>query len=115
MEEARALWVSGRRAGLPEAARRPQERAIHSRTCGLTARYRGRNPSARERSAMGSRETNGDDRSRELDPEAARYRQAAVYTLAQLEWVVGYLHKIRKSELARAIDRNRKQILERIP
>jgi hypothetical protein len=64
---------------------------------------------------MGSRETNGDDRSRELDPEAARYRQAAVHALAQLEWVVRYLHKIRKAELARVIDRNRKQILERIP
>jgi hypothetical protein len=34
--------------------------------------------------------------------------------LDQLEWVVGYLNKIRKSQLARALDRNRKQILKRV-
>jgi hypothetical protein len=34
--------------------------------------------------------------------------------LEQLEWIVAYLYKIRKPELVRAVDRNRKQILERI-
>jgi hypothetical protein len=34
--------------------------------------------------------------------------------LGQLEWIMAYLHKVRKSELARALDRNRKQIQERI-
>jgi hypothetical protein len=54
---------------------------------------------------------NGD---RERDREIGRYRQAAISTLEQLEWVVGYLHKIRKPELAQVLDRNRKQIIERI-
>jgi hypothetical protein len=34
--------------------------------------------------------------------------------LEQLEWIVAYLYKIRKPELVRAVDRNRKHILERI-
>jgi hypothetical protein len=33
--------------------------------------------------------------------------------LEQLEWIVAYLHKIRKPELVRAVD-HRKQSLERI-
>jgi hypothetical protein len=54
---------------------------------------------------------NGD---RDQDREIGRYRQAAISTLEQLEWIVGYLHKIRKPELAQAVDRNRKQIIEKI-
>ena len=61
---------------------------------------------------MASDENRNGDRKR--DHEIGRYRQAAVSTLEQLEWVVGYLHKIRKPELAQAVDRNRKQIIERI-
>jgi hypothetical protein len=60
------------------------------------------------------RETNGDDRERELDREIERYREAAASTLGQLEWVVRYLYEIRKPALARALDRNRKQIIESI-
>jgi hypothetical protein len=63
---------------------------------------------------MYSRETNGDDRARELDREIERYREAATTALGQLEWVIGYFYEIRKPELARALDRNRKQIVERI-
>jgi hypothetical protein len=54
---------------------------------------------------------NGD---RDRDREIGRYRQAAISTLEQLEWVIGYLRKIRKPELAEALERNRKQIIERI-
>jgi hypothetical protein len=60
------------------------------------------------------RETNGDDRERELDREIERYREAASSALGQLEWAVGYLYEIRKPELASALDRNRKQIIESI-
>jgi hypothetical protein len=63
---------------------------------------------------MGSRETEADDRLRDLDRQADRYREAAVQALGQLEWIVGYLQDARKSELAKAVDRNRRQILERI-
>jgi hypothetical protein len=52
------------------------------------------------------------DSERRLDAEIERYREATDSALGQLEWIVGYLHKIRKPEIARALDRNRKQILK---
>jgi hypothetical protein len=58
--------------------------------------------------SFSSRETNGDHREREIE----RYREAAMRALDQLEWVVGYLYEIRKPKIARAIARNRRQILE---
>ena len=64
---------------------------------------------------MDSRETEGDHREREVDREIGRYREAATRALAQLEWCVNYLYRIRKPELARAIARNRTKILERLP
>ena len=61
---------------------------------------------------MDSRNRNGNARQRELDREIDHYKEAAISALGQLEWIVGYLHKIRRSEIARALDRNRKQIIE---
>ena len=63
---------------------------------------------------MGSRNGSGDRRLRDLDEEIERYQEAADSALVQLEWIVGYLHKIRKSGIARALDRNRRQIIEEI-
>jgi hypothetical protein len=63
---------------------------------------------------MDSPKTNRDDRERQLDREIERYREAAVSALGQLEWIVGYLYKLRKSELASTLDRNRRKILEGI-
>jgi hypothetical protein len=51
---------------------------------------------------------------REVDREIERYREASVSALDQLEWVVEYLNKIHKPQIARALDRNRKQILKRV-
>jgi predicted aconitase len=59
---------------------------------------------------MASRNNNGNDRERRLDAEIGRYQEAADSALGQLEWIVGYLHKIRTPEIARALDRNRKQL-----
>jgi hypothetical protein len=56
----------------------------------------------------------GKDRERELDREIDRYREASVSALDQLEWIVGYLDKIHKPQIARTLDRNRKQILQRV-
>ncbi|HLM31998.1 MAG TPA: hypothetical protein VK326_10095 [Solirubrobacterales bacterium] len=42
--------------------------------------------------------------------EAERYRAAAEEALDQLDWLVGYLERIHKSEIARALARNRSQI-----
>ena len=56
---------------------------------------------------------NGDGQ-RELDREIERYREASDSALGQLEWVVEYLYKIRKPQIARVLDRNREQILQRV-
>ncbi|HKE79612.1 MAG TPA: hypothetical protein VKB54_09900 [Solirubrobacteraceae bacterium] len=61
---------------------------------------------------MGSPES--DDRQRDLDKEVERYREAATAALEQLEWSVGYLRALHRPELANELDRNRKQILERM-
>ena len=61
---------------------------------------------------MGSRETS--DRTRQLDREIERYRKAAIYALEHLEWCVSYLHQARQRQLAQALERNRRQISERV-
>lgn len=60
---------------------------------------------------MSTHEADNDDR--ELDGEIERYRRAALDALGQLEWCIEYLHGLRKGEIARAISRNRRQIIER--
>jgi hypothetical protein len=60
---------------------------------------------------MGLAESRGD---RDLDREIERYREAATVALDQLEWAIEHLYRARKVEIARALARNRKQILERI-
>ncbi len=42
--------------------------------------------------------------------ETERYRQAAEDALQQLDWCIGYLHGIRKTEISRALARNRAHI-----
>ena len=44
------------------------------------------------------------------EQEADRYRKAAEDALQQLDWVIGYLHGIRKSEISRALAKNRSYI-----
>ena len=44
------------------------------------------------------------------EKEADRYRKAAEDALQQLDWVIGYLHGIRKLELSRALAKNRSHI-----
>jgi hypothetical protein len=43
-----------------------------------------------------------------------RYRRAAEETLNQLDWCISYLHRIRKSEIARTLERNRSTIRRRM-
>ena len=61
---------------------------------------------------MASRETRRDDR--DLDREIERYREAAWAALDQLEWRINYLYRVRKPDIARALARNRSQIMKRI-
>jgi hypothetical protein len=63
---------------------------------------------------MDSRQTNDDNRERELDRQLERYREAAARALDQLEWCIDYLYRVRKPEIARALARNRKLILDRV-
>ena len=42
--------------------------------------------------------------------EADRYRRAAEDALQQLDWAIGYLHGIRKTEISRALAKNRTHI-----
>jgi hypothetical protein len=46
--------------------------------------------------------------------EAERYRRAAEETLDQLDWCVNYFHRIRKSEIADTIAKNRSTIRRRM-
>ena len=63
---------------------------------------------------MESRETSGDGQGRELDHEIERYRQAVLAALDQLEWCINYLYDKRRARIARALERNRRQIMGRI-
>ena len=51
-----------------------------------------------------------DDNNDRDDDELERYRQAAEDALQQLDWCIGYLHGIRKTEISRALAKNRAQI-----
>jgi len=44
------------------------------------------------------------------DTEAERYKQAAEDALQQLDWVIGYLHGIRKTQLSAKLAQNRTYI-----
>ena len=59
--------------------------------------------------------SNVGDRPNTDAPDAAeRYRQAAEHALDQLDWTVNYLYKIRKTELARGLAKNRASIRRRM-
>jgi len=46
--------------------------------------------------------------------ETDRYRQAAEDALQQLDWTIGYLHGIRKTEISKALAQNRSFIRRRL-
>ena len=60
------------------------------------------------------REPERTDNSPPGEVDAERYREAAEATLDQLDWCIGYLHRIRKSALADALARNRSEIRRRL-
>ena len=43
-----------------------------------------------------------------------KYRRAAEETLDQVDWCIGYLYRIRKPDIARALERNRSTIRRRM-
>ena len=46
--------------------------------------------------------------------DAEIYRRAAEETLTQVDWCIGYLYRIRKPDIARALERNRSTIRRRM-
>src|SRR3954465_13537819 len=55
----------------------------------------------------------GDDKKYADHPkekEADRYRKAAEDALQQLDWTIGYLHGIRKTDISKALAQNRSYI-----
>ena len=56
-------------------------------------------------SSTSTRRSQSDGRS-----EAERYRRAAEDALQQLDWTIGYLHGIRKTQISKALARNRSYI-----
>ena len=52
-----------------------------------------------------TRQSNSHDDSKQ--EEADRYRRAAEDALQQLDWAIGYLHGIRKTDISRALAKNR--------
>jgi hypothetical protein len=64
----------------------------------------------REPGEAGGRERQRGDRSGEVEryrEQSERYRRAAEDALQQLDWCIGYLHGIRKTQISRALSRNR--------
>ena len=50
------------------------------------------------------------DDDRDRNEQLERYREAAEDALQQLDWCIGYLHGIRKTDISRALAKNRAQI-----
>lgn len=46
--------------------------------------------------------------------ETERYRRAAEDALQQLDWTIGYLHGIRKTDISKALARNRSFIRKQL-
>jgi hypothetical protein len=54
------------------------------------------------------------DRKSPKQDETDRYRQAAEDALQQLDWTIGYLHGIRKTDISKALAKNRSYIRKRL-
>ena len=49
----------------------------------------------------------GDSKQESKQDETDRYRRAAEDALQQLDWTIGYLHGIKKTEISKALAKNR--------
>ena len=54
------------------------------------------------------------DGKQDKQDEADRYRRAAEDALQQLDWAIGYLHGIRKTDISKALAKNRSYIRTRL-
>ena len=70
--------------------------------------------SRRGQSSSSSQSSNGRDQTEDKQAEADRYRRAAEDALQQLDWAIGYLHGIKKTEISKALARNRSYIRQNL-
>jgi hypothetical protein len=73
------------------------------------AKTRGRSTSRSSASSSRSRSSRS-SKSNGSDDENDRYRRAAEDALQQLDWAIGYLHGIHKTEISKALAKNRSHI-----
>jgi hypothetical protein len=59
---------------------------------------------------MARSDTKNESKQQEVD----RYRQAAEDALQQLDWTIGYLHGIHKTEISKALAQNRSFIRRKL-
>ena len=66
----------------------------------------------KSRKSSSSRKSTNGSRSRKSsrDDEVERFRQAAEDALQQLDWTIGYLHGIHKTDISKALAENRSYI-----
>jgi hypothetical protein len=57
-----------------------------------------------------ARNSSKDGKNQDASGDVDRYRQAAEDALQQLDWAIGYLHGIRKTEISKALAKNRAHI-----
>jgi len=63
--------------------------------------------SSRSRSSKARSSNSRSSSSRSSKDESERYRRAAEDALQQLDWTIGYLHGIKKTEISKALAQNR--------
>ena len=72
-------------------------------------------PQARRRQRTSSTTSNTGNTSNEnKQAETDRYRLAAEDALQQLDWAIGYLHGIKKTQISRALAKNRSFIRQEL-
>jgi hypothetical protein len=89
----------------PSKTRSRSSKRSSSSKRGSTASSKRSSGSSSKRSSS-SKRRNGSGSSDEAD----RYRQAAEDALQQLDWTIGYLHGIKKTEISKALAKNRSYI-----
>jgi hypothetical protein len=61
----------------------------------------------RQSSSTSRQSNNSKSETQKKQDEADRYRRAAEDALQQLDWAIGYLHGIKKTDISKALARNR--------
>ena len=69
-----------------------------------------RSAPSRSRASSGRRGSNASNGHRDRE----MYRRAAEDALQQLDWAIGYLHGIRKTEISKALAKNRSYIRKQL-